>query len=164
MQVNAFEMEGNMAMNKQIIFNIGEGSYGIDVSKVMGIEKDIPVISIPNSPKCIKGIINLRGDVIPVYSLREKFGMPTDVQLDTKELVIAKSQGVVIAIEVDLVKEIVELEDSMLGAVPTILKDEGTEYIGSVAHVDKNLVLVLNLDGLLDKSQADHLQTIVENQ
>lgn len=153
-----------MAMNKQIIFFIGEGNYGIDVSKVMGIEKDIPIIPIPNAPRCIKGIINLRGDVIPVYSLREKFGMPTDVQLDTKELVIAKSQGVVIAIEVDLVKEIVELEDSMLGAVPTILKSEGTEYIGSVAHVDKNLVLVLNLDGLLDSDQAEHLQTIVENQ
>ena len=153
-----------MAMNKQIIFFIGEGNYGIDVSKVMGIEKDIPIIPIPNAPRCIKGIINLRGDVIPVYSLRYKFGMPTDVQLDTKELVIAKSQGVVIAIEVDLVKEIVELEDSMLGAVPTILKSEGTEYIGSVAHVDKNLVLVLNLDGLLDSDQAEHLQTIVENQ
>ena len=153
-----------MAMNKQIIFFIGEGNYGIDVSKVMGIEKDIPIIPIPNAPRCIKGIINLRGDVIPVYSLREKFGMPTDVQLDTKELVIAKSQGVVIAIEVDLVKEIVELEDSMLGAVPTILKSEGTEYIGSVAHVDKNLVLVLNLDGLLDSDQAEHLQTIGENQ
>lgn len=153
-----------MAMNKQIIFCIGEGSYGIDVSKVMGIEKDIPVVSIPNAPECIKGIINLRGDVIPVFSLRERFHMPTDVKIDTRELVIAKSQGVVIAIEVDLVKEIVELEDSKIGPAPTIIKSQGTEYIESIAHVDDSLVLILDLDGLLDESQANHLQTIVENQ
>ena len=130
----------------------------------MGIEKDIPVISIPNAPECIKGIINLRGDVIPVFSLREKFHMPTDVELDTKELVIAKSRGVVIAIEVDLVKEIAELEDSKIGPAPTIIKGEGTEYIESVAQVDDGLVIILDLDGLLDKDQANCLQTIVDNQ
>ena len=105
-----------MAMKKQIIFKIGDGVYGIDVVKVMGIEKDIPVIPIPNAPECVKGIINLRGDVIPVYSIREKFNLP-DAQLDTKELIIAKSQGVVIAIEVDVVKEIIELDESKFGAV-----------------------------------------------
>ena len=157
-------MEVSMAMKKRIIFYIGEGAYGIDVSKVMGIEKDIPVVSIPNAPECIKGIINLRGDVIPVFSLREKFHMPTDVKLDTKELVIVKSRGVVIAIEVDLVKEIVELDDSKIGPAPTIIKGEGTEYIESVAQVEDSLVIILDLDGLLDKDQADCLQTIVDNQ
>lgn len=153
-----------MAMKKQIIFCIGDGVYGIDVSKVMGIEKDIPVIMIPNAPACVKGMINLRGDVIPVFSLREKFHMPTEVKLDTKELVIAKSRGVVIAIEVDLVKEIAELDDSKIGPAPTIIKGEGTEYIDSVAQVDDGLVIILDLDGLLDNEQANHLQTIVENQ
>lgn len=149
-------------MRKQIIFNIGNGIYGIDVSHVMGIEKDIPVVEIPNAPACVKGIINLRGDVIPVFNLREKFHMP-DVQLDTKELIIAKSQGVIIAIEVDLVKEIVELDESKIGPVPSIIKNEHTKYIDSVAHLESGLVLVLNLDGLLDEDQADNLQKIVEN-
>ena len=151
-----------MAMEKEIIFYIDKGIYGIDVSQVMGIEKDIPVVSIPNAPACIKGIINLRGDVIPVFSLREKFNMPTDIELDTRELVIAKSKGVVIA--VDLVKEIVELEDNEIGKTPTIIKGKGTEYIESVAHVGSDLVLILALDGLLDDSQASDLQTIVDNQ
>lgn len=152
-----------MAMKKQIIFKIGDGVYGIDVVKVMGIEKDIPVIPIPNAPECVKGIINLRGDVIPVYSIREKFNLP-DAQLDTKELIIAKSQGVVIAIEVDVVKEIIELDESKFGAVPSIVKSEQTKYMESVAHVESGLVLILNLDGLLSQEQAQHLQGVVENQ
>lgn len=149
---------------KQIIFCIGEGVYGIDVNKVMGIEKDIQVTGIPNAPDCIKGIINLRGDVIPVYSLREKFHMPANSDISTKELVIAKSRGVVIAIEVDLVKEIVEVDDSKIGPAPVIIKNEGTEYIDSVAHVDNNLVIIIDLDGLIEKEQAVHLQSIVDNQ
>lgn len=151
-------------MMKQIIFCIGEGVYGIDVGRVMGIEKDIPVVSIPNAPECIKGIINLRGEVIPVYSLRERFHMPSNVELDTKELVIAKSHGVVIAIEVDLVKEIVEVEDDKIGKAPAIIKSQGTEYIESVAHVDDSLVIVIDVDGLLDQNEAVHLQSIVDNQ
>jgi len=153
-----------MAMVKQIIFKIGRGFYGIDVSKVMGIEKDIQEVSIPNAPACIKGIINLRGDVIPVFSLREKFNMDANENIDTRELIIAKSQGVVIAIEVDLVKEIAELEEEKIGKVPSIVRNENTNYIQSIAHVEEELVLVLNLDGLLDTEQADHLQKIVEAQ
>lgn len=153
-----------MAMMKQIIFNIGEGLYGIDVNEVLGIEKDIAVVGIPNAPACIKGIINLRGNVIPVFNLREKFNMPSNIDIDTRELIIVKSNGVMIAIEVDLVKEIVELDDDKIGKVPSIIRNEQTRYIGSVAHVDKNLILVINLDGLLDKEQAAHLQDIVENQ
>lgn len=152
-----------MAMKKQIIFKIGDGVYGIDVIRVMGIEKDIPVIPIPNAPECIKGIINLRGDVIPVFSIRQKFNMP-DVELSTKELIIAKSQGVVIAIEVDVVKEIIELDEAKFGAVPSIVKSEQTQYMESVAHVESGLVLVLNLDGLLSRAQAEHLQGVIDNQ
>lgn len=153
-----------MAMMKQIIFNIGEGLYGIDVNEVLGIEKDIAIVGIPNAPACIKGIINLRGNVIPVFDLRKKFNMPSNIDIDTRELIIAKSNGVMIAIEVDLVKEIVELDDDKIGKVPSIIRNEQTKYIDSVAHVDKNLILVINLDGLLDKEQAAHLQDIVENQ
>lgn len=162
--MKCFYNGGNGAVMKQIIFCIGEGVYGIDVGRVMGIEKDIPVVSIPNAPECIKGIINLRGEVIPVYSLRERFHMPSNVELDTKELVIAKSHGVVIAIEVDLVKEIVEVEDDKIGKAPAIIKSQGTEYIESVAHVDDSLVIVIDVDGLLDQNEAVHLQSIVDNQ
>lgn len=153
-----------MAMMKQIIFNIDEGLYGIDVNEVLGIEKDIAIVGIPNAPACIKGIINLRGNVIPVFDLRKKFNMLSNIDIDTRELIIAKSNGVMIAIEVDLVKEIVELDDDKIGKVPSIIRNEQTKYIASVAHVEKNLILVINLDGLLDKEQAAHLQDIVEKQ
>ena len=153
-----------MAMMKQIIFNIGEGLYGIDVSRIMGIEKDIAVVGIPNAPACIKGIINLRGDVIPVFSLREKFNIPYNAEMETKELIIAKSNGVMIAVEVDMVKEIVELDETTIASVPLILRKDSTRYMEAVAHVNKKLILVINLDGLLDEEQVVALQNIVENQ
>ena len=76
-----------MEENKLIVFNVGEELYGIDIKKVMGIERKQEIISVPNTPDCIKGIINLRGDVIPIYSFRTKFN---------KEELVGDDEGIIL--------------------------------------------------------------------
>ena len=70
-----------MEERKYIIFQLGEEKYGMNLSYVNGIEQEYHIIPVPNAPEGIKGIINLRGLVIPVYSLRQRFGM--DARVDT---------------------------------------------------------------------------------
>jgi len=151
-------------MMKQILFKIGNGIYGIDVYSVMGIEKNMDVMCVPNAPQCIEGIINLRGDVIPVFSLREKFNLDPSVKFDTTEMIIAKAHGMTIALEVDEVKEIVEIEDTQTSSVPKIIKNEHTQYIKSVAEIDNKLVLEINLDGILDEAQKEGVEALLEEQ
>ena len=94
---------------KPIVFRVGNELYGIDIQYVNAIEKDQDIVRVPNASSSIKGIINLRGDIIPVYSLRDKFKLP-QAPGDTK-LIIANLPDMKLAIEVDEVEEIDDLQE-----------------------------------------------------
>src|SRR5574344_1015018 len=111
----------SMESIKQIVFELGGEYYSIEISKVQGIEPRQNIIRVPNAPNCIMGIINLRGDVIPVYSLRKKFGN-NGREADEEKLIITRSQDVVIAFQVDSVSEIIEIENSKMFEPPVIIK------------------------------------------
>ena len=150
-----------MEDTKQVIFRVGKEEYGLDIMLVNGIEKYINIVSVPNAPKCIKGIINLRGDVIPVYSLRRKFGLEEAEITDNTKLIVTRSKGVLMAYEVDEVEEILEISKSQLSAVPNIVYNEQTTYMGAVANFDGRLVMLLNHDGIITDQEKVHIQNMV---
>ena len=95
---------------KFIIFKLGEQKYAMNLLYINGIEQNYQIIPVPNAPEGIEGIINLRGDVIPVYSLKQRFGMDTRVAGTDKNLLVTMSSGTAVAYEVDEVFSIEELD------------------------------------------------------
>ena len=81
-----------MADFKPVVFKLENELYGLDINKVQGIEKEQQVVHVPNTASYIKGIMNLRGEVIPVYSLRKKFGM-SDVASADVQYIIVRANG-----------------------------------------------------------------------
>lgn len=148
---------------KQVIFKLGEEEYGLDIMLVNAIEKNMDLVRIPNAPSYIKGIINLRGDVIPVYSLRRKFGLPEKEADQNVKLIVAKSQGILMAYEVDEVKEILEIPAANISETPLIVKSPETSYIHSVANLNGRMVILLDHNGILSKSEKDHIESFVLN-
>ena len=106
---------------KPVVFKVGNEYYGVDINLVRGIEKMIQVVSIPNSNPNIKGIINLRGDVIPVYSLREKFNLEPMNESEENQFIIVKVDDMLLALEVDKVDEIQNISEEMIFDVPIII-------------------------------------------
>lgn len=153
-----------MAVQKQILFYLGEEMYGMNVEHIQSIENYVNVVSVPNAPDCIKGIINLRGEIIPVFSLRNKFGLPEKEVTDVTQLIIADANGVMVAFEVDAVKEIVELEEKEIHEPPKIVQVEETEYMESVAMLDGRLVILVNLSGILTENEKENIKLTAENQ
>lgn len=149
-----------MDNTKQVIFKLGNEEFGLSILYVKAIEKYMDIVPIPNAPSYIEGIINLRGDVIPVYSLRSKFGLSKkSVDEDTK-LIVTKSKDIMMAFEVDSVNEIVEIPGSNIHEAPAIIRAESTTYINYVADVDKRLVVLLNLDGILSEAEKGALEKV----
>lgn len=145
---------------KQAVFRLNEEDYGLDITQVNTVEKDINVIKIANSPKNIKGKINLRGEEIPVISLRRKFGFQDkDPDKDTRYL-ITYVDGRYIALEVDQVKGIKDIEQSDIFDVPQVLKSVNTSYLKYIAKVDGDLILLLDSDRLLDIEEVKALEKI----
>jgi purine-binding chemotaxis protein CheW len=151
-----------MQSTKQAIFTLGDEEYGFDIMDVNIIEKVIPIEPVAAFPKNLKGIIKLRGDVIPVYSLRRKFGM-ADVQADDDtRFIITTSNDIQIAYEVDKMKEIVQFEADQLFEVPSIVKSKDTTYMKHITNIDDRLVVVLNHDGILSEDEQNKIKAVVK--
>lgn len=150
-----------MKDTKQVIFSVGEEEYGLDIMLVNGIEKYTNVMKVPKSPECIKGIINLRKDVIPVYSLRRKFGLPEIQATENTKLIVTISNGVLLAYEVDEVKEIVEIPGEQISETPVIVRNDQTTYIGAVANLSGRMIILLNHDGIITGAEKESIQTMV---
>ena len=148
---------------QQIIFRVNEGEYGLDVSQVNAIETLSDVVPVPNAANHILGIMNLRGDVLPVYSLRTKFGLQEVPVNEQTKIIVTKSCGVTIAFKVDEVKEIIECDDSKLADFPSIARTQETAYVDRVANHNGRLILLLNQDRLLAESEAKAISQLVSD-
>lgn len=159
-------MAGKVVTNqtKQVIFSLGEEEYGLDIMIVNAIEKYTDIVRIPNAPSYIRGIINLRGEVIPVYNLRKKFGLPDKAVDDDSKLIVTKSNGILMAYEVDMVKGILEIPAKKLNETPVIVKSDATSYMKCVANLDGRMIILLDHDGIISANEMEKIESFLAEQ
>lgn len=148
---------------KQVIFTLDNEEFGFDIMVVNAIEKFTDLIPVPNAPNYIHGIMNLRGDVIPVFSLRRKFGLGDKQVSEDTRLIITKSNGILMAFEVDGVKEIIEIPPENISDTPAIVKGIHTNYIQNVANINGRMIILLNHDGIFSSKEQEKIEGILEN-
>jgi purine-binding chemotaxis protein CheW len=151
-----------MQSTKQAVFMLGEEEYGLDIMDVNIIEKVIPVEPVSSFPKNLKGIIRLRGDIIPVYSLRRKFGLEDAEADDDTRFIITNSNGNLVAYEVDRMMEIVQFGPDQLYQTPSVVKSKDTSYIKAVTNVHDRLVILLNHDGILTEDEQSKIKAVIQ--
>lgn len=153
-----------MQSTKQAVFMLGEEQYSLDIMEINIIEKVVAIEPVANFPKNLKGIIKLRGDIIPVYSLRRKFGLEDIASSPDTRFVITTSNGILTAYEVDKMNEITQVDENQLIEVPSIIKAKDTSYIKCITNVHDKLVLVLNNDGILSEDEQNKMKAVVNIQ
>lgn len=151
-----------MQSSKQAIFKLGVEEYSLDIMDVNTIEKGATIEPVSSFPQNVKGVIRLRGDVIPVYSLRKKFGMEDiESSVDTR-YIVTTSNGIQTAYEVDKMAEIVQIEANQFIDVPSIIKDNDTTYIKSIANMNGRLVLNLDNNGILSEEEQNKMKVVLK--
>ena len=146
---------------KPVIFKLGNESYGIDINLVSSIEKQVNVVSVPNTLQYIKGIIKLRNEIIPVINLRKKFNMK-DSDVPGENVIIIKLPNITIAVEVDSVEEIHNIEESEIVNMPAIVKTADLRYFDKVVSVNGKLVVLINANYLLDENEQTSVASLTE--
>jgi purine-binding chemotaxis protein CheW len=139
---------------KFLTFSLANEEYGVSILKVREIIGMMPIRTVPQTPGFVKGIINLRGKVIPVVDLRLKFGM---LELDYTERtsiivvdVSGASENVArIGIVVDFVSEVVNIKAEEVEDTPTFGAQLSTEYILGLAKIGKSVKILLDIDRIL---------------
>lgn len=137
---------------KYLTFCLGREEYGIEILKVQEIIGLLPATPIPRAPAFIKGVINLRGKIIPVMDLRLKLGMEEAPRTEETCIIIIKTQ-VDMGIIVDRVSEVLDIADTTISDAPAIGGGVNTEFILGIAKAQDGVKLLLAIDKVLSHEE-----------
>lgn len=130
-----------------IVVKFGDEQFGIDIKYVDNIVRMQRITRVPNVQSYIKGVINLRGEVIPVVSIRLKMGLEEDTVTKTTRIIIVRlDNGEVIGMLVDEVKEVVTLETSQIEKVSYDSKEDKINYLSGVGKDKGELISLLDMN------------------
>lgn len=146
---------------KPVVFKLANENYGVDINLVLGIEKEQQIVRVPNTVNYIRGIINLRGEIIPVYDLRAKFGLSSATGED-RQYIIVRVRDSKIALEVDGVKEIHDVYREDIFNVPPIVINDNTRYLKKVIKSGDTLIVLIDVDYLLSEEEMKKIDEMVK--
>ncbi len=143
---------------KYLTFALGVEEYGLPVLKVREIIKILDITAVPQVPGHVKGVINLRGKVIPVVDLRLKFGMPPQDYTERTCIIVVEvalaSTKVMMGIVVDAVSEVLNITDADTEATPEFGDRVSTDYVRGMAKIKGQVKILLDLDRVLGADSA----------
>ena len=140
-----------------IVVNIGNERYGIDIQYVDNIVRMQRITRIPKAQEYFPGVINIRGEIIPVMSLRVRFGLESDVITNATRILIIKIEPqAAVGIIVDEVKNVITIEEDKIDRVSSNTDPEKAQYINGVGKHEEGLVTLLNLQNVIvDKEDQE---------
>jgi purine-binding chemotaxis protein CheW len=135
---------------KYLTFSLGAEEYGISILRVKEIIGMMPIRQMPQTPRFLKGVINLRGKVIPVVDLRLKFGLDEISATERTCIIVVEIDGqepsVLTGIVVDSVSEVLNIKGGDIEETPALGIRLNTDYIRGMAKTDKSVRVLLNID------------------
>jgi len=149
---------------KYLSFVLGQEEYGLEILKVQEINGMMDITRVPRTPKYVRGVINLRGRVIPIVSLREKFTMPS-IEDDEKTCIIVvqvqhHDSQITMGIVVDEVSEVLNIAQDSIEPPPSFGGGmEEADYITGMGKLENKVVILLDIDRVL---QSVDLNNIVQ--
>ncbi|MCF8039578.1 MAG: chemotaxis protein CheW [Desulfohalobiaceae bacterium] len=147
---------------KYLTFRLGEEDYGLEILKVQEIIGMQEITGIPRTPDYVKGVINLRGKVIPVVDLRLKFGMD-EAEVSRKTCIIVvqitqETDKVIMGIVVDEVSEVMEIGGQEIEPAPGFGTQVDTNFILGMAKTESAVKILLDLDRVLTRQELEAIQ------
>jgi purine-binding chemotaxis protein CheW len=146
---------------KYLTFALGSEEYGLEILKVREIIGYMEITAVPQTPSYVKGVINLRGQVIPVVDLRAKFGMETAEVTDETCIIVVEihqagrkfSTGIV----VDHVQEVLDIEGENIEEAPQFGSSVNTDFILGIGKVGESVKILLDIDKVLGSTELENI-------
>ena len=132
-----------------VVFRMGNEHYGVDIGKVEGIVNMLPITAVPDAPNYVEGVTNLRGEVLPVLSLRKRFGLPDVETTRQTRIVVVETSGSKVGMIVDEVNEVLRVDEEAIEPPSPVVTTVDSAFITGIAKIDERLVILVNLGMLL---------------
>jgi purine-binding chemotaxis protein CheW len=145
---------------RQLIeFRVGAEHFGIDIVRVKEIIRAREMTRLPMAPRFVKGVINLRGDLVPIIDLRDKLGVEAAGDVEASRVIVVDVAGSLVGMVVDGADHVVRFPVDRIGPPPAIIGGAATEYIEGVGKLDDRLVILVNIDRILSAREMTELET-----
>ncbi len=148
-----------------VTFQLGSEKYGIDIMEVNEIVRNQEVRPIPNSPAWVQGLLNLRGKIIPIIDLHERFQLghlkPDDDETDPGGIMVVTISGKELGIIIDRILRVLTIDSSDLQAPPQMMVGIGSEYVQNVVKEEKDYLIILNTRRLFNSRELQSLTALV---
>ncbi len=144
-----------------VVFELGDESYGVDISRVQDINRMQEITEIPHAPESVVGVINLRGRVIPVIDLRKRFGLPEALHTKDTRIVVVHLDGNLIGVIVDAVSQVLRIPADIVEPPSPVLAGVDSRYLRGIAKLDDRLVILLDLDFVLSRREQEAISEVL---
>jgi purine-binding chemotaxis protein CheW len=143
------ERMGTDELRQFISFSVGEEEYGLELLRVKEIIRIREITWLPKAPTFVKGIINLRGDVIPIIDLRDKLGLGRKENSAMTRVIVVEVEGRLMGMVVDSASQVVRISAGQIDPPPPALGGFSQKFITGVGKLDDKLIILLNTDAIL---------------
>ncbi len=147
--------------SEYLTFVLGDESYGIEILKVQEIRGYDAVTKIANTPEFIKGVVNLRGRIVPIVDLRIKFHVGSAEYNELTVVIILNLDGRIVGMVVDGVSDVMNLQANQIRNVPDIVASIDTKYVTGLASVEEKMFILVNIEQLMNSPEMQLIDEVV---
>jgi len=143
-----------------VVFELANEFYGINIAVVESIIKMQAITQLPQTPAYLKGVTNLRGTVLPVIDLRNRFGL--DAQKDTRQtrIIIVTMGNIKVGMMVDGVSEVLRISDESVEPLPPMINSVNSVFLKGIARLEDRLIILLEVEKVLDLNEQISLEAL----
>jgi purine-binding chemotaxis protein CheW len=145
-----------------VTFQLAKEEYAIDILQVQEIVMIIPITRMPKAPHFIEGIVNLRGQMIPIIDMRKRFALPeAEHDADTRIIIVnIDADKEIVGMVVDGVRDVIRLPDSAISPPPPMIQGISAEYLRGIGQFNERLLIMLDLDRVLTAEEQEVLRKL----
>ncbi len=140
-----------------VSFKLGSEEYGVDIAQVQEINRMVAITHVPRAPQFMEGVINLRGQLIPIIDLRTRFAMERAEHTKNTRIVVTEIGTKRVGMVVDSVSEVLRLGTDAIEPAPEMITGVDTEYIRGVGKIEDRLIILLDLARIISSGEKREL-------
>lgn len=145
-----------MNTKEYVIFRLADESYGIDIDFVENIEKHTDITRVPYTEKYIQGVINLRGNIIPVINVRKRFKLEDKSADKDSRIMIINLNDLKVGLLVDASSEVLQIEDESIEPAPSVTGADD-DYVSEIGKDNGRIIMIIDLEKLLELEELEEL-------
>ena len=143
-----------------VTFTLGREEYAIDILQVQEIVMMTEITRMPRAPRFIEGIVNLRGQMIPIIDMRKRFDLPEAEHNSETRIIIVDIGHEIVGMVVDGVREVIRLPDSAISPPPPMIQGISAEYLKGIGQIGERLLIMLDLEKVLSADEQEILRKL----